>query len=231
MGIFAGQLMTIGLNFLGSPGAKRPGLPSFRKRTVRHSTMATKMFAPTVFPMASKLSRQSMASTFTALRATALWNSDDAPTAHKGALRVNVRRAGPSNPMARGEAMPVKQTRESIEAELYASKRERIALQLQELVREAHLVENDLRSLEDEHGIPEFARSRPLPERMAAVGMSRAVIDRVQMMLDALDMVRQGLSDDLPDDVKSELAAQADAELSGAEQLAAIVGSNRKASS
>jgi len=66
---------------------------------------------------------------------------------------------------------------------------------------------------------------------MAAVGMSQAVIDRVQMMLDALDMVRQGLSDDLPDDVKSELAAQADAELSGAEQLAAIVGSNRKASS
>ena len=107
--------------------------------------------------------------------------------------------------------MPVKQTRESIEAELNASKRERIALQLQELVREAHLVENDLRSLEDEHGIPEFARSRPLPERMAAVGMSRAVIDRVQiMMLDALDMVRQGRSDDLPDDVKSELAAQAD---------------------
>jgi len=86
--------------------------------------------------------------------------------------------------MARGEAMPQKETRESIEAELNASKRERIALQLQELVREAHLVENDLRSLEDEHGIPEFARSRPLPERMAAVGMSRAMIDRVQMMLD-----------------------------------------------
>ena len=110
--------------------------------------------------------------------------------------------------------MPQKETRESIESELNASKRERITLQLQELVREAHLVENDLRSLEDEHGIPEFARSRPLPVRMAAVGMSRAVIDRVQMMLDALDMVRQGRSEDLPDDVKSELAAQAGAELS-----------------
>jgi hypothetical protein len=130
--------------------------------------------------------------------------------------------------MERGEAMPVKQTRESIEAELNASKRERIALQLQELVSEAHLVEKDLRALEDEHGIPEFARSRPLPERMAAVGMSRAVIDRVQMMLDALDMVRQGRSDDLPDDVKSELSGQADAELSGAEQLAAIVDQQRK---
>ena len=104
--------------------------------------------------------------------------------------------------------MPQKETRESIEAELNASKRERIALQLQELVREAHLVEKDLRALEDEHGIPEFARSRPLPERMAAVGMSRAVIDRVRMMLDALDMVRQGRSDDLPDDVKTNLPAR-----------------------
>jgi len=130
--------------------------------------------------------------------------------------------------MERGEAMPVKETRESIESELNASKRERIALQLQELVREAHLVENDLRSLEDEHGKPEFARSRPLPERMAAVGMSRAVIDRISKFMDALNMVRQGRSDDLPDDVKSELAAQTDAELSGAEQLAAIVDEQRK---
>jgi hypothetical protein len=130
--------------------------------------------------------------------------------------------------MARGEAMPQKETRESIEAELNASKRERIALQLQEVVREAHLAEEDLRGLEDEHGIPEFARSRPLPERMAAVGMSRAVIDRISKFMDALNMVRQGRSDDLPDDVKSELAAQADAELSGAKQLAAIVDQERK---
>jgi hypothetical protein len=66
---------------------------------------------------------------------------------------------------------------------------------------------------------------------MAAVGMSRATIDRISKFMDALNMVRQGRSVDLPDDVKSELADQAAAELSGAEQLAAIVGSNRKASS
>ena len=58
--------------------------------------------------------------------------------------------------------------------------------------------------------------------------MSRAVIDRVSKSLDALVLVRQGRSDDLPDDVKSELAAQADAELSGAEQLAAIFDHQRK---
>jgi hypothetical protein len=89
-------------------------------------------------------------------------------------------------------------------------------------------MEKDLRALEDEHGTPEFARSRPLPERMAAVGMSRATVDRISKFMDALDMVRQGRSDDLPDDVKSELADQAAAELSGAEQLAAIVDQQRK---
>jgi hypothetical protein len=89
-------------------------------------------------------------------------------------------------------------------------------------------MEKDLRALEDEHGTPEFARSRPLPERMAAVGMSRATVDRISKFMDALDMVRQGRSDDLPDDVKNELAGQADAELSGAEQLAAIVDQQRK---
>jgi flagellar biosynthesis chaperone FliJ len=124
--------------------------------------------------------------------------------------------------------MPEKQTREAIEAELNASESERIALQLQEVVREAKLVEKDLRTLEDEHGIPEFARSLPLPERMAAVGMSRAGVERLSTFLDALEMVRQGRRDELPDHVKSELADLANAELSGAEQLTAIVDQQRK---
>ena len=124
--------------------------------------------------------------------------------------------------------MPEKQTREAIEAELNASESERIALQLQEVVREAELVEKDLRALEDELGIPEFARSLPLPERMAAVGMSRAGIERLSTFLDALEMVRQGRRDELPDHVKSELADLANAELSGAEQLTAIVDQQRK---
>jgi hypothetical protein len=130
--------------------------------------------------------------------------------------------------MARGEAMPQKETRESIEAELNASEIERIALQLQEVVREAELVEKDLRALEDEHGIPEFARSRPLPERMAAIGMRQATIKRISTFLDALEKVRQGRISEVPDHVKGDLAGQADAELSGAEQLAAIVDQQRK---
>src|ERR1700724_1765198 len=110
--------------------------------------------------------------------------------------------------------MPAKQTKESIEAELNASDVERIALQLQEVARDAELVEKDLHAREDELGIPEFARSRPLPERMAPVGMSRAGIERLSTFLDALVMVRQGRRDELPDHVKSKLADLADVELS-----------------
>jgi len=75
--------------------------------------------------------------------------------------------------------MPVKQTRESIEAELNASKRERNRPSIAGTGQGSPSCGNDLRSLEDERHT-EFARSRPLPERMAAVGMSRAMIDRVK---------------------------------------------------
>jgi hypothetical protein len=128
------------------------------------------------------------------------------------------------------KAMPAKQTKEAIEAELNASERERIALQLQDVLNEFDEVEKQLRTLEDEHGIPEFARSRPLPERMAAIGMRQATIERISTFLDALEKVRQGRISEVPDHVKSELADQADAELSGAEQLAAIVDQQRRGS-
>jgi hypothetical protein len=58
--------------------------------------------------------------------------------------------------------------------------------------------------------------------------MSRAGVERLSTFLDALEMVRQGLCDVLPDHVKSELADLANAELSGAEQLTAIVDQQRK---
>jgi len=128
------------------------------------------------------------------------------------------------------KAMPAKQTKKAIEAELNASERERIALQLQDVLNEFDEVEKQLRTLEDEHGIPEFARSRPLPERMAAIGMRQATIERISTFLGALEKVRQGRISEVPDHVKSELADQADAELSGAEQLAAIVDQQRRGS-
>jgi chemotaxis response regulator CheB len=126
------------------------------------------------------------------------------------------------------QAMSAKQTRESIEAELNASERERIVQQICEVIQENHEVEKDLRALEDANEIPESDRSKPLLERMAAVGMSQAGIAQISTLLDALKKFSEGRIDEVPEHVKSELADRADAELSGAEQLAAIVGLQRK---
>ncbi len=73
--------------------------------------------------------------------------------------------------------MPEKQTRESIEAELHAGERERLAQQLRELMHEQNETERMFRELEDAAGLPTSQRSKPMTERMAALGMSQAVID------------------------------------------------------
>jgi len=65
--------------------------------------------------------------------------------------------------------------------------------------------ERDLRQLEDEAGLPAFYRSKPIPERMAAIGMSQAAIDHVSTWLDAIVRIASGRSDELPDNVKMNL--------------------------
>jgi hypothetical protein len=124
--------------------------------------------------------------------------------------------------------MPEKQTRESIEAELHAGERERLAQQLRELMHDQNETERMFRELEDAAGLPTSQRSKPMTERMAALGMSQAVIDHVEMMQAAITTIKSGRQDELPNQLKNELAGQADAELSGAEQLAAIVDQQRK---
>jgi hypothetical protein len=124
--------------------------------------------------------------------------------------------------------MPAKQTREAIEAELNASERARLVQKFQEIIEDWGEFERDLQQREDEVGLPTFYRSKPIAERMAGVGMSQEAIDHVKTWMDAIVKINSGRIDELPDHVKSELAEQVDAELSGAEQLAAIVGSNRK---
>ena len=89
--------------------------------------------------------------------------------------------------------MPAKQTRESIEAELNAGEHGRLARKLlSKAIQDFRELEKDLRQLEDEAVLPAFYRSKPLTERMAAVGMSQAVIDRVETYIDALDAVQSG---------------------------------------
>jgi len=125
--------------------------------------------------------------------------------------------------------VPAKQTRESIEAELNASERDRVIRKLQDTAQEAMDWENRLQEMEDEAGLPTFYRSKPIVERIAALGMSQEAIDRVQMWLDTFSKILSGRTDELPDHLKQELAPEADAELTGAELLADIVQNRRKA--
>jgi len=125
--------------------------------------------------------------------------------------------------------VPAKQTRESIEAELNASERGRVIRKLQDTAQEAMEWENRLQEMEDEAGLPTFYRSKPIVERIAALGMSQEAIDRVQMWLDTFSKILSGRTDELPDHLKQELAPEADAELTGAELLADIVQNHRKA--
>jgi hypothetical protein len=123
--------------------------------------------------------------------------------------------------------MPAKQTKESIEAELNASEKDRVVQKLRAVAQEAQEFERRLQELEAEAGLPTFYRSKPIVERMAAIGFDQAAIDHVQKWLGVISKMVRG--DELPDDVKRELAEEADAELSGAELLAGIVQSHRKA--
>jgi hypothetical protein len=107
--------------------------------------------------------------------------------------------------------MPAKQTREAIERELKASEKDRVVRKLCGLAQEAREMERHFQELEAKAGLPSFYRSKPLVERMAAVGMSQGAIDHVRTWLDALSKIASGRSDELPAHVKAELAADADA--------------------
>jgi hypothetical protein len=115
--------------------------------------------------------------------------------------------------------MPAKQTRESIEAELNASEKDRVVQKLQGRAQEALELEKRLQEMETETGLPAFYRSKPLVERMAALGMSQDAIDHVQIWLDALSKIVSGRGDELPNHLKKELAEDADTELVGAVEL------------
>jgi acyl-CoA reductase-like NAD-dependent aldehyde dehydrogenase len=118
-------------------------------------------------------------------------------------------------------------TKAEIEAELNADERARIVRKFQDILREHEEFEASLRALEDEAGLPNFYRSKPLVERMAAVGMSAEAIEHVQTWLDAINTINRTGPNDLPDHVKRELAETASAELSALDQLDDIVRAQR----
>src|SRR3979490_519438 len=103
--------------------------------------------------------------------------------------------------------MPAKETRESIEAELNAGARERRGQKLRELIQNCTELERDLEEREAEAGLPTYEKSKSIVERMAAVGMGQDPIDHVKTLMDAILKTSSSRGDELPDHVKSELAA------------------------
>ena len=89
-------------------------------------------------------------------------------------------------------------------------------------------VEKELEALEEAQGLPAFYRSKPLLERMAMLGIEKETIDLVRMCLVALGKGEALDMNELPQRLKNNLAAQADAELLGAELLADIVQMHRR---
>jgi hypothetical protein len=125
--------------------------------------------------------------------------------------------------------MPTKQTKESIEAELNASERDRILAELRETIASIDEFERELQTLEARHGLPASQQSKSLAERMAALGLRQASIDSVQKYVEAFALIDASRTDEVAHDIKQGLAKQADAALTGAELLAKIVSEVRKA--
>ena len=123
--------------------------------------------------------------------------------------------------------MPKKQTRESIEADLNASEIDRAVAKLQEAKRAMEEFERRLQDEEREWEITPVP-SKPLVERMAAIGMSKEVIDYVSDMLGAVTKIGLGRMDEIPHRIRRDLTETPDAEISALDQLQNILDARRR---
>ena len=122
--------------------------------------------------------------------------------------------------------MPEKQSRESIEAELNANDVERAIANLRGTMRDLEEFERQLQQLERKHGLTSD-RSKPLDERMAAVGMRQEAIDHMSIMFDAVTKILGGRADEIPDHVRLQLAEAADAEILAGDLLQDVLDARR----
>ena len=122
--------------------------------------------------------------------------------------------------------MPVKQTRERIEAELNAGQRERIVERFKKFIDDLDIMETELREIETARGIYDAA-GRPLAERMEAVGLDRSAA-MAREALDAMTKAALGRVDEIPEHLKRDLARMADAEISALDQLQDILDARRR---
>ena len=108
--------------------------------------------------------------------------------------------------------------REKIEAELQMSEHERFAPDLRRIMGDVDDLEVDLAALQDKVGLAQFGRSKPLTEWLTVLDVSKELVERVRLCLEA---VREGL--DPPKRAKALLAERDSAEQSAFAQLDAIV--------
>ena len=108
--------------------------------------------------------------------------------------------------------------REKIETELQMSEPERFAPDLRRIMGDVDDLEADLAALQSKVGLAQFDRSKPLTEWLMVLGVSKELIERVRLCLEA---IREGL--DPPKRAKALLAERDSAERSALAQLDAIV--------
>ena len=111
--------------------------------------------------------------------------------------------------------------REKIEAELTMTEEEKTIVNHQRTIEDVQELDAMLCRLEAWAGFPLFYRSKPIPERLKALGVPTAMIEEVNLYLDALHAITQGHG--VPERAKALLAEREGAEQSALDQLATIV--------
>jgi hypothetical protein len=111
--------------------------------------------------------------------------------------------------------------REKIEAELQMSEHGSLAADLRRVMRDVDDLEADLAALQSKVGLVQFDRSKPLTEWLTILRVSKELIERVRLCLDAVEAIRQGLEP--PKRARALLAERDSAEQSALAQLDAIV--------
>jgi hypothetical protein len=122
--------------------------------------------------------------------------------------------------------MPKKQTRESIEAELNASRMERLLAELKETLHLVEEFEADLQKRERKAGIKN-ARDRPLVDRLAALGMPEEALEETAELLGAFELIMEDRPEDLSQRVRRKLAETAEAGISALDQLQDVIDARR----
>jgi hypothetical protein len=111
--------------------------------------------------------------------------------------------------------------REKIEAELRMNEEEKTVANLWRTIEDVQEIDALLCRLEALAGLPLFYRSKPIPERLKALGFPSEMLEEVNFCFDSLDSMRQGHG--VPEHAKALLARREAAEQSALDQLAAIV--------